>query len=44
MARLDGTIPKAIKEKAIKDSIEMFGKQNVSGLIAYLIKNHKSKK
>lgn len=33
-----------LKEKAKSDSIEMFGSENVSGLIRFLIKNHKPKK
>jgi len=33
-----------LKEKAKKDSKEMFGKENVSQFIRVLIKNHKAKK
>lgn len=33
-----------LKDKAKRDSLDMFGEENVSGLIRFLIKNHKSKK
>ena len=42
--RVPVLMDKSLREKAKKDSVSMFGEENVSGLIRYLIKNHKSTK
>ena len=39
--RVHATLTKAEHEKIITLSKKLFGKKNVSGYIAYLIRNHK---
>ena len=38
--RINITLPSDLHEKAKKESIKIFGKPNVSGLIAILISKH----